>query len=607
MKNNLMKSGDKFIRVLDREGGKAFVIDCIKRNMPKWIDEAELSDYIQCEEDDLLSATDTVIMEIDTLSAESKQFVHSHFSLVAGILPYVSDKKQRDQIIALISEEREVSKQTIRHYLCDYLAFQNIAVFAPKTKEDRPLTKDEKNIRWALNKFFYTKNKNSLNDAYTFMLKYKYTDADGTMKPDYPTINQFKYYYRKTKKLQTFYISRDGMTDYQRNNRPLLGDGVQEFTPYVGMAMLDATVCDIYLINEVGGLVGRPILTAAVDGFSSLCVGYGLQWEGGIYSVKNLTENILADKVEWCKSKGVAIYADDWNCNKLPAVFITDGGSEYTGQTFEQLSELGVTIINLPSYRPELKGNVEKFFDLVQETYKTHLKGKGVIEPDFQQRGAHDYRKDACLTMADFEKVIIHCIKYYNSQRIIENYPYTDEMLKQKIAPYANQIFSFGCKLSSVNLLDVDIETVMLTLLPRTIGTFTRKGLKVNKMRYSAEGFTEEYLRGGEVTVAYNPDNVNTVYLVDRGTYTEFNLIESRYIDKSVADVEEMQEKQKELVKKEEHNNLQAKIDLATSIQTIASLVSSNHATSLKSIRENRTKEREKTHKDFMKVGAYNG
>lgn len=50
--------------------------------------------------------------------------------------------------------------------------------------------------------------------------------------------------------------------------------------------------------------------------------------------------------------------------------------------------------INLPAYRPELKGAVEKFFDLVQGNYKKHLKGKGVIEPDYQERGAHDYRKD---------------------------------------------------------------------------------------------------------------------------------------------------------------------------------------------------------------------
>lgn len=606
MKNELMKSGSQIIRVLDKDDCKAFVIDCMKRTMPKWVDLSEISDYQKCNEEYLLSATNTVISEIDTLSAESKKFVHDHFSLVAGVLPYVSDKKKRDHVIALVSEEREVSRQTIRHYLCEYLAFQNIAVFAPKTKEDKPLTKDEKNIRWALNKFFYTTDKNSLNDAYTLMLKFKYTDADGKMKPDYPTINQFKYYYRKTRKLQNFYISRDGLTDYQRNNRPLLGDGVQEYTPCVGMAMLDATVCDIYLVNEVGGLVGRPILTAAIDGFSSLCVGYSLQWEGGIYSVKNLTKNILADKVSWCKSKGVGIKKEDWNSNKLPAVFITDGGSEYTGQTFEQLSELGVTIINLPSYRPELKGLVEKFFDLVQESYKTHLKGKGVIEPDFQQRGAHDYRKDACLTMDDFEKIILHCVKYYNSQRIIENYPYTDEMLSRKIAPYANKIFAFGCEQNSANFIDTDYESVMLTLLPRTEGTFSRKGLKVNKMRYAADGFTEEYLKGGTVTVAYNPDDVNTVYLVEKGEYTAFNLIESRYSDKSVADVEEMQEKQKSIVKKEERKNLQAKIDLANHIQTIASLVTQTHATSIKGIRENRQKEQQRTHENFLKEGASN-
>ena len=61
-----------------------------------------------------------------------------------------------------------------------------------------------------------------------------------------------------------------------------------------------------------------------------------------------------------------------------------------------------------------IKGAVEKFFDLIQTSFKAHLKGKGVIEPDYQERGAHDYRKDACLTMQDFEKIIIHCIKMGN-------------------------------------------------------------------------------------------------------------------------------------------------------------------------------------------------
>ena len=60
--------------------------------------------------------------------------------------------------------------------------------------------------------------------------------------------------------------------------------------------MLDATVCDIYLCDESGLVVGRPILTAAVDAYSSLCVGYSLTWEGGVYSLRNLLLNIMTDK-----------------------------------------------------------------------------------------------------------------------------------------------------------------------------------------------------------------------------------------------------------------------------------------------------------------------
>ena len=72
----------------------------------------------------------------------------------------------------------------------------------------------------------------------------------------------------------------------QRDKRSLLGDGIQEYASVVGVGMLDATVCDIYLVNDAGGIVGRPILTACVDAYSGLCCGYSLSWEGGVYSLR---------------------------------------------------------------------------------------------------------------------------------------------------------------------------------------------------------------------------------------------------------------------------------------------------------------------------------
>lgn len=58
----------------------------------------------------------------------------------------------------------------------------DVAVLAPKRREDnRALTQDEKNIRWALNKFFYTTKKQPLMTAYTMMLKEKYCDGLGML------------------------------------------------------------------------------------------------------------------------------------------------------------------------------------------------------------------------------------------------------------------------------------------------------------------------------------------------------------------------------------------------------------------------------------------
>lgn len=85
----------------------------------------------------------------------------------------------------------------------------------------------------------------------------------------------------------------------------MLGDGVQEYASHVGVAMLDATICDIYLVNEAGGLVGRPILTACIDAYSGLCCGYTLSWEGGTYSLRGLMLSVIEDKAAYCKQFGM--------------------------------------------------------------------------------------------------------------------------------------------------------------------------------------------------------------------------------------------------------------------------------------------------------------
>lgn len=288
-------------------------------------------------------------------------------------------------------------------------------------------------------------------------------------------------------------------------------------------------------------------------------------------------ENVITDKVAYCKQFGVLIKQDEWDCNQLPGVMVTDRGMEYCSDNFEQLSELGVTIINLPSYRPELKGIVEKFFDIVQNYYKPSLRGKGVIAPDYQQRGAHDYRLDACLTLEDFKKIVLRCIVHYNCKRKLSSVTYTQDMIDNKVRPYPFELWNYDNGFKGANLISVDSEMLRMTLLPRTTGTFSRKGLIVNGLRYKRDGFTECFLKGGTCTVAYDPDNVSSVWLHENSKYIKFDLIEGRYNNKSLLEVETIQTRIKELNSADEDKIIQAEIDLQQHITAIGDTAKQIH------------------------------
>lgn len=158
----------------------------------------------------------------------------------------------------------------------------------------------------------------------------------------------------------------------------------------------------------------------------------------------------------------------------------------------------------------------------------------------------------------------------------------------------------------SANLIKIEKAQLIQVLLPRTKGKFTRSGLKVNQLRYKREGYTEMYLKGGTVTVAYNPDDVTKVYLIENGDYVPFELIESRFRGKTISEVCEMKAEQKKIVRAVAEENLQAQISLADNISTIANNVVRTQGVIMKNIRRNRELEERKTHIDLMKEGVVN-
>ena len=586
--NDVLQKEDKTLRILEIRDGRVFCVDCNAATLPKWRPISSLSGYTPAE---------APTVKTDT-TPKQKQTAYKRFTLIAPILSFVSDEAERRAMTDRVAKESGVSKQTLRRYLCRFLAYQTVDALAPVFhKREQTLTTDQKNMRRTLNKYFYTPKKSTLTEVYVKLLKEKYRDGEGNLLPVHPSLRQFRYFEHKYRRQENYLISRNGLKNYQRNDRPLLGEGVQEFAPHIGVGMLDATVCDVYLINKQGQIVGRPVLTAAVDANTSLCMGYSLSWEGGVYALRQLMRSIVADKTALCRQLGIEIDDRQWPVSSLPGVMVTDMGAEYVGKTFEQITELGVTLVNLPPFRPDLKGPVEKLFDLIQEKYRDALKGKGAVMPDFRERGTHDYRKDACLTLEEFERIVVRCIVYYNAERLVGDYPYTSGMTQAHVRPYACDIWAYKAKEPGANLIRADEREIALTLLPRTEGRFSRCGFTVNKLRYHRDGYKEAYLKGGKGVAAYDPDDVSSVWLKTEAGFEEFRLIGTAFGGQTLAQVNEARKNKETLVKNESEEALRAKIRLMEFIETAADKKKPSENASTAGIRNNRRKERRKTHK----------
>lgn len=168
-------------------------------------------------------------------------------------------------------------------------------------------------------------------------------------------------------------------------------------------------------------------------------------------------------------------------------------------------------------------------------------------------------------------------------------------MLERQIQPFANQIWNYSLNTMGCNLINVSSEQVRLTLLPRIKGKFTRYGLIVNKLRYKNISYTEKYLKGEDVIVSYNPQDLSTVWIIEDCDFVPFTLIENQYENMNLDDVEQLRKKKQELIASVEEKNIQGKIDLAKSIENIANK-NINIDVNLKAIRKNRKKEQNITH-----------
>jgi len=556
-KLELIKNSIYTYRILSFDEDNVLVVDCNRCRVPFWIKKSDAEKFKTITETEFLNERKITIPSFEELSLSERQDVRNKYASISPLLAVLSSDNDRNDTIAYIAKNRSLNRKTIIRRLWSFLVYQNINCYKINKVNKKEITKDEKNFRYILNKYYYTKQKRTLTNCYLYLLREKYCDNNGQILKKHPTINQFRYYFNKTKKLDSLYISRQTRSDYDSNYRPLLGKTNNVFNS-VGFSMVDSSTLDLYVLDS-DNVPRRPILSVCVDSYSQLCLGFYLSFNGDTQHLCNLMKNVCSNKKEYCESLGIDISLNDWPSQGLPHSIITDNGSNYVSNCFTSLTLLGIEIKTNKTHCPQDKPQVEVFFRLLNEIFKPYLFYKGGVD---KNNPVNNPKKEAILNLKDTEILITKCIVFYNSKRII-NLPYNKQYLK----PYSSALFSDSIQENPNNFIDVEKETIDILFLPRTTGTFTRFGLKVGKLYYKAFDFVNDFLNGSKnEEVIYNPDDCSKVYLIRDKIY-EFLVVDKYFKDMSLEEATKLITKSNEIKNQYIDESLNSKIQLGREIE----------------------------------------
>ncbi|AKA71486.1 Mu transposase C-terminal domain-containing protein [Clostridium scatologenes] len=503
------------------------------------------------------------------------------------------------------------------------------ASYLEEGNEGINVTKDiKKQFELAVNKYYRNNKKVSIMETYNYVLRDFFSDViikDGQKsfivwdKSRIPTYDQFYYWFKKFEDPRKDIILRESEKEFELKNRELLSNSTIETDGPGTRFQVDATIADIYLVSSLdrNRIIGRPVVYAIIDVFSRLVTGIyvgleGPSWLGAMMAL----DNMVIDKVEFCRKYGIEITEEQWPARCIPDSILADGG-EFEGYSVENLvNNLNIKIEIASPYRGDLKGIVERNF----RTLNTKLKHKtpGAIQKEFRKRGDRDYRLDATLTLEEFTRIYINLVLLHNN-KIIDKYQMEKEMLLDNVPPIPSQLWSWGIENKKGRLRVVDKEAFRLNILPSGKANVSRMGIRFKGLYYSSQKALEDqwFIKSKvrSIEILYDPRNMNSIYIPyeDGKSFETCYLLDKskQYKDCILEEIIFNFELASEMKEAQKNIQNQLKVDVDTEIEKIvknkklkeANIESNNKK--LKGINGNRALEKElNREKEVFKLGG---
>lgn len=565
---------DSLMRILwvSPTGDKLVAINMlVKKCSPEWID---VEHWVALSEQGLAEpVSDDPFLRLapeHSISTSGKARRDTAWAAIGPIVRlepqiYYSDKRGRK--IREVAQQLGIDKDTLRNQLRRYWQrgmsknsllpdYENCGnrgqnKAAGEKKRGRPRfdktvgkNMDEQSLKYfevAIANHFIGGKRNSFTDVYLLMLSRWYADDitltysdgstyDGTKRKrrvlvlrnpdDVPTIEMFRYWYKKKRNIVVEAKARNGKKHFEKNQRSLLSNSIAEAICPGYRFQIDATILDVYIVSRANRqtVIGRPVLYLVVDVWSRSIVGFHIGIESPSWKVAMLSLlNAAEDKVEFCSRYGIDIEPNQWPQRGLNAVILGDRGEMESGMP-EQLSNvLGIDLENTPPYRADLKGAVERKFRTTQAAYKPFV--EGYIDVDYQQRGGHDYRLDATLDLYEITQQVIEVILMHNALPVT-NYEMDVETINDEVLPSPNNLWTWGIENRQGHLHKKNPKLIEFAVLPIKKASVRSDGIHLFGRRYLSNyaedrNWSTQARMGNSwrELVSYNPHNLDEIYL----------------------------------------------------------------------------------------------
>ena len=275
---------------------------------------------------------------------------------------------------------------------------------------------------------------------------------------------------------------------------------------------MDHTTMDIIIVDPTSRQpIGRPFLTAAIDGFSRCIVGICITLDApSATSVGLCLAHMATEKRPWLEKLGLDC---TWSMRGKPKQIYVDNGRDFHSEALRRGCEVhGIKIDHRPIARPHYGGIVERIIGTMMRMVHEL---PGTTFSNIRDRGKYDSDAKAVMTLQELEKwlALAICGVYHNEVH--------GTLLQPPAAKWAAGVAAHGEPIAVENQ-----QAFLIDFLPVVHRRIQRHGFVIDRLGYYASALTPwiaERDRLEKFAIRRDPRDLSRIWVLDpkRSIYIE--------------------------------------------------------------------------------------